>query len=227
MTADAIKRLEAIEAAGELGVGFTLATHDLEIRGAGEMLGEEQSGQISAIGYSLYMKLLARAVDAIRAGRAPNLDEPLEINQELNFHAAALIPQSYLPDVHTRLMLYKRIASALDQAGLEDLQVEMIDRFGMLPDSLKRLFQVTGIKYLAQKLGIARIDLGLAGGRFEFTKQANIDPAQLVRLVQSYPSTYHMAGPTLLRVKKEMPEFIDRLNFATEFLSTLTGSPNQ
>ena len=147
MTADAVKRLEAIEAAGELGVGFTLATQDMEIRGTGELLGDDQSGQIESIGFSLYLEMLNRAVEALRAGKIPDRDTPLEpVNQEVNLHVPALIPEDYLPDVQSRLILYKRIAGASTEVELDDLRAEIIDRFGLLPDSVKNLFEITLLK---------------------------------------------------------------------------------
>ena len=164
MTPDSVKRLEAVQAAGDLGVGFALATRDLEIRGAGELLGDEQSGQIESIGFSLYMELLRRAVSAIQAGQVPDLDAPLEpVSQEVNLHCSTLIPEDYLPDVHTRLLMYKRIASAAGPSELEALQVEMIDRFGLLPVPLKQLFRVTELKLKLNKLGIVKFDLGERG----------------------------------------------------------------
>ena len=133
MTADAVKRLEAIDSLEDLGSGFTLATHDLEIRGAGELLGDEQSGQIQEIGFSLYTELLGRAVDSLRAGREPDLETPLDAGVDINLHVAALLPADYVPDVHLRLMLYKRISGAETAEDLRELQVELIDRFGLLP----------------------------------------------------------------------------------------------
>ncbi|MFP4603260.1 MAG: transcription-repair coupling factor, partial [Halochromatium sp.] len=154
MTADAKKRLEAIESLEDLGAGFTLATHDLEIRGAGELLGEEQSGQIHEIGFTLYMDLLERAVEALKSGKTPELDRPLDHGAEIDLGLPALLPDDYLPDVHTRLVTYKRIASAADRAELKDLQVEMIDRFGLLPEPTKALFAVTELKLKVQPYGI-------------------------------------------------------------------------
>ena len=149
LTEDARKRLEAIEAAGELGVGFTLATHDLEIRGAGELLGDEQSGQIESIGFSLYMDMLDRAVRAIRAGKTPDLDADLTPHQEVNLRVPALIPEDYLPDVHSRLILYKRISSAESRDALDELRAEIIDRFGTLPVATKTLFRITELRLTA------------------------------------------------------------------------------
>ena len=190
MTADAVKRLDALQAAGELGIGFTLATQDMEIRGAGELLGEDQSGQIETIGFNLYMEMLRRAVDAIKAGRVPLADEPLRVSHEVNVHAQALIPEDYLPDVHARLVLYKRIAGAADQDALDDLKVEIIDRFGPLPEPLRNLLRVAALKLAATALGVDRLDIGANGGRLEFHAEAAVDALAAVRLVQSDPARY-------------------------------------
>ncbi|MCU0836579.1 MAG: transcription-repair coupling factor, partial [Chromatiaceae bacterium] len=168
MTEDAKKRLDAIESLEDLGAGFTLATHDLEIRGAGELLGEEQSGQIQEIGFSLYMDLLERAVQALKAGREPELDRPLDHGAEIDLQLPALLPDDYLPDVHSRLVMYKRIASAASAEELRELQVEMIDRFGLLPEPSKNLFAITELKLKAQPFGIRKIEAGPAGGRILF-----------------------------------------------------------
>ena len=226
LTADAKKRLEAIEAAGELGVGFTLATHDLEIRGAGELLGEEQSGQIESIGFSLYMQLLDRAVAAIKQGKTEDLDGPLEpISQEVNLHTTTLIADTYLPDVHGRLILYKRIASAANDVELDDLQAEVIDRFGPLPESVKHLFAVTALKLKLQPMGILRLDLGAAGGRVEFSPQTTVDPLAVVKLVQTHSATYQLDGATLLRIKRSLPDFDARMAFARDLLTKLAPAP--
>jgi transcription-repair coupling factor (superfamily II helicase) len=211
MTGDAEKRLEALAALEELGAGFTLATHDLEIRGAGELLGEEQSGQIAEIGFSLYTELLERAVRSLKQGKIPDLDAGHRHGAEVELHVAALIPDDYLPDVHTRLTLYKRIASARDEDELRELQVEMIDRFGLLPDPAKNLFAVTELKLTATALGIRKLDFGERGGRIEFEKQPNVDPMTVIRLVQSQPRHYRMDGPDKLRVTLELPGTSERL----------------
>ena len=223
MTADAKKRLDAIEAAGDLGVGFTLATHDMEIRGAGELLGDDQSGQIESVGFSLYMDLLNRAIDAIRAGKVPNADSPLEpVSQEVNLHAATLIPEDYLPDVHARLILYKRISNARNQQQLDDLQVEAIDRFGLLPDPLKRLFAVTGLKLASQQLGIVKLDLGSERGKLEFSNETNVDPIKIVNLVQRESHIYSLEGASILRIRQSLDTFQERLSFGYELLEKLT-----
>ncbi|MEJ2612427.1 MAG: transcription-repair coupling factor [Candidatus Thiodiazotropha sp.] len=194
MTSDAKKRLEAIESLEDLGAGFTLSTHDLEIRGAGELLGDEQSGQIQEIGFSLYTELLERAVDALKSGRQPELDRPLDHGTEIELNIPALLPEDYLPDVHSRLVLYKRIASAKDATELRDLQVEMIDRFGLLPDAAKNLFAITELKLRAHPLGIQKIEAGPKGARILFEERPKFDPLKIINLIQRQPETYRMEG---------------------------------
>jgi transcription-repair coupling factor (superfamily II helicase) len=223
MTPDAQKRLEAIAAMEELGAGFTLATHDLEIRGAGELLGEGQSGQIAEIGFSLYSEFLERTVQALKAGRLPDLDLTAHPGTEVELHLAALIPEDYLPDVHTRLTLYKRIASAPDPGRLRELQVEMIDRFGLLPEPAKRLFAVAELKLHATALGIRKLDLGEKGGRVQFESKPAIDPMTIIRLIQGQPRHYRMDGPEKLRVTLDLPDPDARLKAARGLLTVLKG----
>ncbi|HHH36062.1 MAG TPA: transcription-repair coupling factor [Gammaproteobacteria bacterium] len=199
MTADAVKRLEAIESIEDLGAGFTLATHDLEIRGAGELLGEDQSGQITEIGFSMYTELLERAVNALKSGREPALDQPLHPQTEVDLNVPALIPEDYLPDVHSRLVMYKRIASAGDEDELRELQVEMIDRFGLLPEAAKNLFRITALRLRAQPLGIRKIEAGEHDGRILFEAEPAIDAARLIQLIQSQPGRYRFDGREKLR----------------------------
>ncbi len=221
ITADAIKRLEAIESLEELGVGFTLATHDLEIRGAGEILGEEQSGQIHEIGFGLYMDLLERAVQAMKAGKHPELDRPLDHGAEINLHTAALIPEDYLPDVHMRLIMYKRIASARNNDELDELQEELIDRFGLLPEQLKYLFLITRLKLRANPIGIRKIDLGKSGGRLQFNKNTQVDTSKIIKLIQSDPHTYKLDGQDKLRINKELPDFQERFTLLDYLLDEI------
>ena len=199
MTRDAVKRLEAIEQASDLGAGFTLASHDLEIRGAGELLGEEQHGHIESIGFSLYMEMLEQAVEALKRGEQPDTLKPLSGGPEINLRVAALIPDDYLPDVFSRLTLYKRIASCKNGEQLDELKVEMIDRFGLLPPQVKNLFRLTALRQLAESLGINRIDAGSEYGRLEFSERTAIDPLRLVKLVQSRPQQYMLQGGSTLR----------------------------
>ena len=193
ITADAKKRLEAIESLEDLGVGFTLASHDLEIRGAGELLGDDQSGQIQEIGFNMYNDLLERAVKALKSGKLPQLDGR-ETRTSVDLGLPALIPSDYLPDVHNRLIMYKRIASAKDGNALRELRVEMIDRFGLVPDEVKNLFEGTRLKQIAQELGILKLDMGEEGGRILFNEKPNIDPMKIMGLVQKRPWEYSIKG---------------------------------
>ena len=221
ITADAKKRLDAIASMDELGAGFTLATHDLEIRGAGELLGEDQSGQMAEVGFSLYTELLERAVRSIKRGELPDVDGTAARGAEVELHAPALIPEDYLPDVHTRLTLYKRISSARDAEALRELQVEMIDRFGLLPDPTKLLFATAELKLAATGLGIAKIDIGASGGRVKFVEKPSVDPMAIIRLVQGQPKQYRMDGPDTLRLALELPEAGERLQAARGLLALL------
>ncbi|PKM41789.1 MAG: transcription-repair coupling factor, partial [Gammaproteobacteria bacterium HGW-Gammaproteobacteria-1] len=197
------------------------ATHDLEIRGAGELLGEEQSGQIAEIGFSLYSELLERAVRSLKQGKIPDLDASHSHGAQIELHIPALIPDDYLPDVHTRLTLYKRIASARDSAALRELQVEMIDRFGLLPEPAKNLFAMAELKLGATELGIRKLDLGERGGRIEFDSQPNVDPMSVIRLIQSQPRHYRMDGPEKLRITLELPGASERLRCCRGLLLAL------
>jgi transcription-repair coupling factor (superfamily II helicase) len=228
VTRDAQKRLEAIASLEELGAGFTLATHDMEIRGAGELLGEGQSGQIAQIGFSLYSELLSRAVEALRAGREPDLEESRRHGAEIELHLAALIPDDYLHDVHTRLTLYKRIASAPGREALRELQVEMIDRFGLLPDPARNLFAVANLKLMANAIGVTRLDFGPRGGRIEFEAEASVDVEALLKLVHGHPRRYRLGGPQKLQLLEQLDGGGERIERAAEILAQLTtGSAAQ
>ncbi len=205
ISSDAKKRLEAIESLDELGVGFTLATHDLEIRGAGELLGEEQSGNIQSVGFPLFMELLDHATKLLREGKDPGKELPLKKNVEIDLHVPAFIPESYLGDVHSRLVLYKRIASARNKNALEDIAVEMIDRFGKFPEQTQYLFKMTELRLLAEKLGIQKIDAGSTGGRIEFGPNPKVDPAKIIQLIQEKPKQFSLEGPQKLKFKEPEP----------------------
>lgn len=194
LTGDAKKRLDAIESLEELGSGFLLATQDLEIRGAGELLGDEQSGHIQELGFSLYMSLLEETVAALKAGKEPELDKPLQTGVEIDFKVPALIPDDYLPDVHTRLILYKRIASARDKNTLDDLIAEMIDRFGALPTQAQNLFKLTALRLLIEPLGITKLRVVDDKGVLEFSKNPNINTLALLELIQKKSHLYKLAG---------------------------------
>jgi len=221
MTADAVKRLEAIESLEELGAGFMLATHDLEIRGAGELLGDEQSGQIHEIGFTLYTELLERTITALRSGKDPDLDLPMNAGTEINLHVPALIPDDYLPDVHSRLIMYKRISNASSNEELRELQVEMIDRFGLLPDAIKTLFRITELKLKATPLGVLKIDASSESGRITFTANADINTEQLIRLIQEKPNIYKLDKQTKLRFIQIMPDAQSRVETIDKLLDSL------
>ena len=223
MTADAIKRLDAIDSLEELGSGFTLATHDLEIRGAGELLGDTQSGQIQEIGFTLYMDLLERAVAALKAGRTPELDRPLDHGAEIDLAVPALLPDDYLPDVHTRLVLYKRIAGARDRTELKELHVEMIDRFGLLPDPAKNLFAITELKLRVQPFGIKKIEAGPQGGRILFDAEPKIDPARMIGLVQNNPKAFKLDGGDKLRFYRDLSDPARRVQQVGDIVRQVTG----
>ncbi len=222
MSKDAMKRLEAVEASGELGAGFMLSSHDLEIRGAGELLGDDQSGQIQEIGFTLYTDLLERAVEALKSGKQPELDTPMDRGAEVELQAAALIPEDYLPDIQARLVLYKRISSAETLADLHELQVEMIDRFGLLPEPVKTLFSVTELKQKAEKLGIRKIEANAGGGRIIFTSEPNINTEQLICLIQTQAQCYKFDGADKLRFIKPFETTEQKIEFIFGLLEKLS-----
>jgi len=226
MTDDAKKRLAAIESLEDLGVGFTLATHDLEIRGAGELLGENQSGQISEVGFTLYSELLERAVKALKQGKVPDPDAPLHSGIEIDLGLPALIPDDYVYDIHQRLMLYKRIANAATsdkngQEALDDIRVELIDRFGLLPDYLKNLFLVTEIKLAAQHIGITNIQVTDNGTRLKFNEQPNINHVKLIEMIQTQSSLYHFDGKQTFRILQTFDNIEQRAKQIYQVIDTL------
>ena len=226
LSKDAEKRLDAIQSSQDLGAGFMLASHDLEIRGAGELLGEEQSGHIQGIGFSLYMEMLEQAVKSIQSGKNPNSEIPLHQGAEVNLHVPSLIPDDYLPDVNSRLTLYKRISNAQNDNELKELQVEMIDRFGLLPEQVKNLFKVTALKLQLTPLGIQKLDAGPESGRIEFGRETNIDPFRLIQIVQTRPATYKFEGGQALKFIEKMPEIDQRLAVIERLLLDLQKDPN-
>lgn len=223
LTPDAVKRLEAIESLEDLGVGFTLATHDLEIRGAGELLGEGQSGQIQEIGFNLYNDLLERAVNALKKGEVPDFDPRSNSRTTVELGAPALIPDDYLPDVHSRLILYKRIASAATQTALDELRVEMIDRFGLLPEPAKTLFSVTRVKLIAQALGVKKLDMHAKGGRIIFDDKPNIDPMKVITLIQKRPWVFKLDGQDKLRFEVELPTVEEREEWVVKLMGEISS----
>ncbi|GGY70995.1 transcription-repair-coupling factor [Cellvibrio zantedeschiae] len=221
MTGDAVKRLEAISAAEDLGAGFTLATYDMEIRGTGELLGDEQSGQIQTIGFSLYMEMLDRAVKAIRKGKIPDPANEFDGMVDVNLRIPALIPSDYLPDVQSRLIMYKRLANAETDEALRELQVEMIDRFGLLPEQTKNLVRVTQIKLKAQTIGITKLEASARSGVIEFTSDTKVEPLTIVKMVQAAPHAYKLEGANKLKFTLPMETTEQRLQQVTGLLDKL------
>lgn len=219
---DAEKRLDAIQRASTLGAGFILATEDLEIRGAGELLGEEQSGNMQVIGFSLYMDMLERATKAIQNGKSPNLDAPLSLTSEINLHLPALIPDEYLPDVHQRLLFYKRISNVEQADKLNDIRIEMIDRFGLLPQPARNLFAVHQIRIQAEKLGIQKMDINAPGGIVEFSPETPVEAITIIQMMQAKPNMYRMEGGQRLRISAQLTEPAARIQFVEQFVAELS-----
>ncbi len=218
---DAEKRLDAIQRASTLGAGFMLATEDLEIRGAGELLGEQQSGSMQAIGYSLYMEMLEKATKAIQQGKTPNFDAPLSLTAEINLHIPALIPDDYLGDVHQRLLFYKRISNTDTQEKLDNIRMELIDRFGVPPQSVKHLFSVHQIRLKAEHLGITKIDINTQGGNIEFSPDTPVQAISIIQLMQKNPTYYRMEGGQRLKVMVQLEDYEKRIQFINDLLQKL------
>lgn len=223
LTADAVKRLEAIVSLEDLGAGFTLATHDLEIRGAGELLGEEQSGNMQAIGFNLFMEMLDKAVQDLKSGKTPELSAPMHQGPEIDLRISAIIPNDYIPDIHNRLIMYKRIANAKSKEQLHDLQVELIDRFGLLPPQVKHLLLITELKLTAGKMGIQKISAGSQQGKLEFSENPTIDPGVLIHLIQVHAKRYQMDGPQRLRFSLDSTAAEERIYEISSLLRKLNG----
>ena len=219
MTSDAQKRLEAIASLEDLGAGFALATHDLEIRGAGELLGEGQSGQMETIGFSLYMELLENAVDALKEGREPSLEDLTNQQTDVELRIPALLPEDYIPDVNTRLSIYKRIASAKKSGELDEIKVELIDRFGLLPDAARNLLDIARLRQEAQKMGIRKIEAHDKGGVIEFAEKNHVDPVWLIGLLQKSPQHFRLDGPTRLKFFQPLSERKTRMEWVSQFMA--------
>jgi len=224
LSQDAAKRLEAIESMEDLGSGFVLATHDLEIRGAGELLGERQSGQMTEIGMALYLDLLEEAVKALKEGREPALEKPLAADTEVELRLPAFLPESYIADVHMRLALYKRIAASENEAELDELNAEIIDRFSLPPPQAQNLLRIARLKLTARALGIRRLDLGPQGGYVIFEEKNTIDPVSVIRMVQKNPREYRLDGPLKLRVSWPLEKEDFRFQFAADLLRRLAAA---
>jgi transcription-repair coupling factor (superfamily II helicase) len=210
MTKNAEKRLEAIQNLEELGSGFYLAMHDLEIRGAGEVLGENQSGNMHEVGFDLYSQMLNAAVRALRSGREPDLMAPLQAVTEINLHVPALLPADYVADVHHRLSLYKKLASCDGEDDLFDVQEEIADRYGKLPDPAKALIETHRLRLVAGQLGVKKIDASNEAIAIGFVPNAPIDPQRLIALMQKEKGM-RLAGPDRLRIDRATPNLDARL----------------
>ena len=221
MTVDAVKRLEAIEQTQDLGAGFSLATHDLEIRGAGDLLGEGQSGNIHSVGISLYTEMLGQAVQALRSGKEPDMEDPFNAGTEIDCKLPALLPGDYIPDPHLRLVTYKRIASAKNHEQLRELQVELIDRFGLLPLPAKTLFTITELRLLAQPLGVLKIVANASGGRITFREHTKLNPMSIINLIQTKPNEYKLDGPLKLCFYADLGNEDQRLQYLATLLNNL------
>ncbi|ANQ84861.1 transcription-repair coupling factor [Azoarcus olearius] len=219
-TAQAQKRLEAISMMEELGSGFYLAMHDLEIRGAGEVLGENQSGEIQQVGFSLYTEMLKRAVKDLQAGKEPDLSQPLEVVSEINLHTPALLPTDYCPDVQERLTLYKRLANCESEDDLRALQEELIDRFGELPPQTVALIETHRLRLLVQSRGVQKLDASEAQISVQFGPNPPIDPAKVIFLIQKDKST-KMAGPDKLIRRANLPDLRQRVKAVRELLDAV------
>ncbi len=221
LTTDAQKRLEAIASLEDLGAGFALATHDLEIRGAGELLGEGQSGQMETIGFSLYMELLENAVDALKEGREPSLEDLTSNQTEIELRMPSLLPDDFIPDVNTRLSFYKRIASARQETELNDLKSELIDRFGTLPDAARNLLDIASIRLQAQLVGVRKLEASDKGGYVEFGEKNKVNPQWLIGLLQKEPQHWRLDGPTRVRYMRDLADRKVRLQWVQQFMAAL------
>ncbi|HGO7463175.1 TPA: transcription-repair coupling factor [Neisseria meningitidis] len=220
ITKDAEKRLDAIAAADELGAGFTLAMQDLEIRGAGEILGEGQSGEMMQVGFTLYTEMLKQAVRDLKKGRQPDLDAPLGITTEIKLHSPALLPESYCPDIHERLVLYKRLAVCETVQQINAIHEELVDRFGLPEQAVKTLIESHHLRLMAKELGIDAIDAVGEAVTVTFGKNNNVDPTEIILLIQN-DKKYRLAGADKLRFTAEMENIEVRINTVKNVLKTL------
>ena len=220
LTAQAKKRLEAIQAMEQLGSGFYLAMHDLEIRGAGEVLGESQSGEMQEIGFSLYNDMLSAAITSLRQGREPDMAHPLGVTTEINLHTPALLPDDYCGDIHQRLVLYKRLANCASTEELEEMHQELIDRFGLLPDPANALLDCHRLRIAAKPLGIAKVDASSEAIVIQFVPNPPIDPVKIITMIQSKRHV-KMAGQDRLRIELKYGDLKQRVLAVVNFFKEL------
>ena len=218
------QRLEAIQMMDELGAGFYLAMHDLEIRGAGEVLGAHQSGEMQEVGFNLFTEMLNRAVAALKQGKEPDLSQPLAIVTEINLHTPALLPNDYAPDVHERLALYKRLADCVHADALGDLQEELIDRFGELPPQARALLDSHRLRLLCKPLGISKLDAGAEQLVVQFAADPPIDPLRIINLIQKNRN-YRLAGQDKLVLKRHCATLADRVTAVKDLIHQLGSQP--
>jgi|TARA_Y100000389_G_C17350140_1_gene457991 transcription-repair coupling factor (superfamily II helicase) len=221
ITENARKRLDAIASLEELGAGFMLANHDLEIRGAGDLLGENQSGKISEIGFNLYHDLLRRTIHAIKNNYTLDLKDATTEEVEINTGISCIIPETYLPDVHERLILYKRIASAKDEDSLKELKVEMIDRFGLLPESTQNLFESSSLKNLSQEVGILKVNIYDDKAEITLNDTSSIDVSKIINLIQTKPQQFQLKNQKTIVIKEDMEADQLRIRKITDILKSL------
>ncbi|OIQ77480.1 transcription-repair-coupling factor [mine drainage metagenome] len=221
ITPQAEKRLDAIVLMEDLGAGFHLAMHDLEIRGAGELLGEGQSGEMQQIGFNLYSEMLAHAVKQMQAGKEPSLDTPLGVTTEINLHAPALLPDAYCPDVHERLVIYKRLANCTAEDQLQAMQEELIDRFGLPPPQTDTLLECHKLRIAAKAVGIIKIDASDSAIQLQFDQQTDLDPMRLVQILQTNRHA-RMNGPDKLRITVAKAEIQQRADFIRSLIRDLS-----
>jgi transcription-repair coupling factor (superfamily II helicase) len=220
LTAQAKKRLEAIQSMEQLGSGFYLAMHDLEIRGAGEVLGESQSGEMQEIGFSLYNDMLSAAITSLRQGKEPDMAHPLGVTTEINLHTPALLPDDYCGDIHQRLVIYKRLANCATLEELEDMQQELIDRFGLLPEPAQALLDSHSLRILAKPLGIGKVDASSEAIVIQFVPNPPIDPLKIITMIQS-KRHIKMAGQDRLRIELKYGDLHQRVLAIRNFFAEL------
>ncbi|TAG47456.1 MAG: transcription-repair coupling factor [Betaproteobacteria bacterium] len=221
ISADAKKRLEAITQLEDLGAGFYLSMHDLEIRGAGEVLGDNQSGEMQQIGFSLYSEMLNQAVKALKSGREPDLDEPLGVTTEVNLHVPALLPDDYCAGVHERLVIYKRLANCETLDVLEDLKEELIDRFGLLPEPAEALVGAHQLRIAGKALGVKKIDSAPERSIITFKPKPTFEPIKLIQLIQK-DGRYRFHGQDKIKIERPVPALAERQKMLREFFGALS-----
>ena len=205
----------------ELGSGFYLAMHDLEIRGAGAVLGDSQSGEMHEVGFSLYSSLLDAAIKSLKAGQEPDTQQPLGITAEIKLHVPALLPEDYCGDIHERLILYKRMASCTDDTQLDEIYQELIDRFGLLPDPVRALLDCHRLRIEAKQLGIIRIDAGPDNIQLQFVPEPPVEAAKIIQLIHNNSREYTLSGPDRLKIQARVQDVSERVKIIRRLISTL------